>query len=60
VAHRAAPPASPRALPPPAKLGVPSVPLLAGLGTVALALVTGVTLAVVIRRGRRAGSPPGG
>jgi len=39
---------------------VPSVPLLAGLGTVALALVTGVTLAVVIRRGRRAGSPPGG
>ena len=60
VAHRAAPPASPRALPPPAKLGVSSVPLLAGLGTVALALVTGVTLAVVIRRGRRGGNPPAG
>jgi len=32
----------------------------AGLGTVALALVTGVTLAVVIRRGRRGGNPPAG
>jgi len=59
VAQRVAP-ASPRALPRPARLGVPGIPLVAGLGTVALALVTGVTLAVVIRRGRRGGNPPAG
>jgi D-alanyl-D-alanine carboxypeptidase (penicillin-binding protein 5/6) len=59
VAHRRAPPAKPRALPPPAKLGLPGVPLMAGLGTIALAGLTAVTVAVVTRRGRRAGSPPG-
>jgi D-alanyl-D-alanine carboxypeptidase (penicillin-binding protein 5/6) len=59
VAHRQAPPAKPRALPPPAKLGLPGVPLMAGLGTIALAGLTAVTVAVVTRRGRRAGSPPG-
>jgi D-alanyl-D-alanine carboxypeptidase (penicillin-binding protein 5/6) len=59
VAHRQAPPAKPKALPPPAKLGLPGVPLMAGLGTIALAGLTAVTVAVVTRRGRRAGSPPG-
>jgi len=49
-----------RALPPPAKLGVPGVPLLAGLGTLVLALLTSLVIAVVVRRGRRAESPPGG
>ncbi len=38
-----------RALPPPAKLGVPGIPLLASL-----------VIAVVTRRGRRAESPAGG
>jgi serine-type D-Ala-D-Ala carboxypeptidase (penicillin-binding protein 5/6) len=49
-----------RALPPPAKLGVPGVPLLAGLGTLVLALLTSLVIAVVTRRGRRAESAPGG
>jgi len=48
-----------RALPPPAKLGLPGVPLLAGLGTLLLALLTGVVVVVVTRRGRKAGGPPG-
>jgi hypothetical protein len=48
------------ALPPPAKLGVPGVPVLAGLGTLVLALLTSLVIAVVIRRGRRAESTPGG
>ena len=60
VAHRAAPNASPRALPPPVTLGAPRVPLLAGLGTIALAGLAGVTVAVLTRRGRQAGSPPAG
>jgi hypothetical protein len=59
VAHRLAPRAKPKALPPPAKLGLPGIPLMAGLGTIALAGLTVVTVAVVTRRGRRAGSPPG-
>jgi D-alanyl-D-alanine carboxypeptidase (penicillin-binding protein 5/6) len=60
VAHHQAPPATPRALPPPAKLGHPGIPLMAGLGTIALAGLTGVTVAVLTRRGRRAGTPPAG
>src|SRR5215472_7649830 len=48
------------ALPPPAKLGVPGVPLLAGLGMLVLALLTSLVIAVVARRGRRAESTPGG
>jgi serine-type D-Ala-D-Ala carboxypeptidase (penicillin-binding protein 5/6) len=57
--HR--PPArhTPRALPPPAKLGLPGVPLLAVLGTLVLAALTGLAIAMVSRR-RRAGGPPGG
>src|SRR5215470_9709700 len=71
-AHPAAQPAAPhtpavqtptqqtqRALPPPAKLGVPGVPLLAGLCTLVLALLTSLVIAVVARRGRRAESTPG-
>jgi D-alanyl-D-alanine carboxypeptidase (penicillin-binding protein 5/6) len=49
-----------RALPPPATLGVPGVPLLAGLGTLVLALLTSLVIAAVARRGRRAESAPGG
>ena len=49
-----------RALPPPATLGVPGVPLLAGLGTLVLALLTSLVIAVVARRGRRAESTAGG
>jgi D-alanyl-D-alanine carboxypeptidase (penicillin-binding protein 5/6) len=52
--------AKPRALPPPAKLSLPGIPLLAGLGTLMLASLAGVTALVIIRRGRRAGSPPAG
>jgi D-alanyl-D-alanine carboxypeptidase (penicillin-binding protein 5/6) len=58
VAHRQAPPAAPRALP--AKLGLPGVPLMAGLGTILLAGLTALAAAVVTRRGRREGSPPAG
>jgi serine-type D-Ala-D-Ala carboxypeptidase (penicillin-binding protein 5/6) len=49
-----------RALPPPAKLGVPGVPLLAGLGTLVLALLTSLVIVVVTRRGRRTESMAGG
>ena len=49
-----------RALPPPARLGVPGVPLLAGLGTLVLALLTSLVIAVVARRGHQAESRPGG
>jgi serine-type D-Ala-D-Ala carboxypeptidase (penicillin-binding protein 5/6) len=48
-----------RALPPAAKLGLPGVPLLAGLGTLLLAALTGAVVVVVTRRGRKAGGPPG-
>jgi len=58
VANDQAQPQKPRALPPPAKLGLPGVPLLAGLGTIALAGLTAVTVVVVSRRWRREGSPP--
>jgi D-alanyl-D-alanine carboxypeptidase (penicillin-binding protein 5/6) len=57
VHHRPAAPHTPGALPPPARLGLPGVPLLAGLGTLALAVLTGATIALVTRRGRRAASP---
>jgi len=59
VAHPAPSPAKPRALPPPAKLSLPGIPMLAGLGTLMLASLAGVTVLVIIRR-RRAGSPPAG
>jgi D-alanyl-D-alanine carboxypeptidase (penicillin-binding protein 5/6) len=52
-------PAKPRALPPPAKLSLPGIPMLAGLGTLMLASLAGVTVLVITRR-RRAGSPPAG
>jgi serine-type D-Ala-D-Ala carboxypeptidase (penicillin-binding protein 5/6) len=48
-----------RALPPPANLGVPGIPLLAVLGTLILAALTGLVIAMVSRR-RRAWGPPGG
>jgi D-alanyl-D-alanine carboxypeptidase (penicillin-binding protein 5/6) len=48
-----------RPLPPPAKLTLPGVPMLAGLGTLVLASLTGLTVLVITRRGRRAGNPPG-
>jgi len=51
--------ARPHALPPPAKLSLPGIPMLAGLGTLILASAAGVTVLVITRRGRRAGSPPG-
>jgi D-alanyl-D-alanine carboxypeptidase (penicillin-binding protein 5/6) len=60
VAHPAARPAKPRALPPPAKLSLPGFPMLAGLGTLMLASVAGVTVLAITRRGRRAGNPPAG
>ena len=49
-----------RPLPQSAKLALPGVPMLIGLGALLLASLTGVTVLVIIRRGRRAGSPPGG
>jgi D-alanyl-D-alanine carboxypeptidase (penicillin-binding protein 5/6) len=58
VAHPVVRPAKPRALPPPAKLSLPGIPMLAGLGTLMLASLAGVTVLVITRRGRRAGSPP--
>ena len=60
AAHRTPAHHTQRALPPPAKLGVPSIPLLAGLGTLVLALLTSLVIAVVTRRGRRAESMAGG
>jgi D-alanyl-D-alanine carboxypeptidase (penicillin-binding protein 5/6) len=48
-----------RALPPPAKLAAPGVPLLAGLGTLGLAALTALAVIVINRRSRRAESPPG-
>jgi D-alanyl-D-alanine carboxypeptidase (penicillin-binding protein 5/6) len=59
VVHRQAVRATHQALPPPAKLGVPSVPLLAGLGTVALAALTGLAIVVATRRRRLASAPAG-
>jgi serine-type D-Ala-D-Ala carboxypeptidase (penicillin-binding protein 5/6) len=50
---------TPRALPPPAKLSLPGFPVLAGLGTLMLASLAGVTVLMISRRRRRAGSPPG-
>jgi serine-type D-Ala-D-Ala carboxypeptidase (penicillin-binding protein 5/6) len=61
VAHRQAPAAAgPRALPKPARLTLPGIPMLAGLGTLMLASLGGVTVLVITRRGRRAGNPPAG
>ena len=57
VRHGPAARHTPGALPPPARLGLPGVPLLAGLGTLVLAALTGATIALVTRRGRRAASP---
>src|SRR5215813_11779993 len=48
-----------RPLPRPAKLTLPGVPVLAGLGTLMLASLTGLTVLVISRRRRRAGNPPG-
>jgi D-alanyl-D-alanine carboxypeptidase (penicillin-binding protein 5/6) len=48
-----------RPLPPPARLALPGVPVLAGLATLMLASLTALTVLVITRRGRRAGSPPG-
>lgn len=59
VANPAPRPAKPHALPP-AKLSLPGIPMLAGLGTLMLASLAGVTTLVITRRGRRAGSPPAG
>jgi len=47
-----------RPLPQSAKLALPGVPMLIGLGALLLASLTGVTVLVITRRGRRAGSPP--
>src|SRR5690348_8331989 len=52
VSHPAPRPTRPRALPPPAKLSLPGIPMLAGLGTLMLASLAGVTVLVIIRRGR--------
>jgi serine-type D-Ala-D-Ala carboxypeptidase (penicillin-binding protein 5/6) len=57
AAYRPAAPTA-RALPPPARLGLPGIPLLAGLCTLVLAVLTGLVVVVVTRRSRRAGSPP--
>jgi serine-type D-Ala-D-Ala carboxypeptidase (penicillin-binding protein 5/6) len=51
-------PAKARPLPQPAKLTLPGVPMLIGLGALLLASLTGVTVLLITRRGRRAGSPP--
>jgi serine-type D-Ala-D-Ala carboxypeptidase (penicillin-binding protein 5/6) len=47
-----------RPLPQSAKLALPGAPMLIGLGALLLASLTGVTVLVITRRGRRAGSPP--
>src|SRR5262245_28958055 len=47
-----------RPLPPPAKLTLPGMPVLAGLAALLLASLTGVTVLVITRRGRRPGNPP--
>src|SRR5215470_10784547 len=47
-----------RPLPQSAKLALPGAPMLIGLGALLLAGLTGVTVLVITRRGRRAGSPP--
>jgi len=47
-----------RPLPQSAKLALPGTPMLIGLGALLLASLTGVTLLVISRRGRRAGNPP--
>jgi hypothetical protein len=60
VAHPAPRPAKPRALPPPAKLSLPGIPMLAGLGALMLTSLAGVTVLVITGRGRRAGNPPAG
>jgi serine-type D-Ala-D-Ala carboxypeptidase (penicillin-binding protein 5/6) len=59
VVHR--PPARPthQALPRAAKIGGPSVPLLAGLGALVLAVLAGLAIAAATRR-RAASSPAGG
>src|SRR6516165_7291024 len=48
--------ATPGALPPRARLGLPGVPLLAGLGTLVLAALTVLAVALVTRRGRQEAS----
>jgi serine-type D-Ala-D-Ala carboxypeptidase (penicillin-binding protein 5/6) len=53
------PPVAPHAALRAASPPVPGVPLAAGLGTLALAVATGVAVALATRRGRRAGNPPG-
>jgi D-alanyl-D-alanine carboxypeptidase (penicillin-binding protein 5/6) len=47
-----------RPLPQSAKLALPGVPMLIGLGALLLASLTGLTVLVITRRGPRAGSPP--
>jgi serine-type D-Ala-D-Ala carboxypeptidase (penicillin-binding protein 5/6) len=60
VVHRQAVRATHQALPPPANLGGPGVPLLAGLGAVVLAALTGLAIVMVTRRRRRVASTPAG
>jgi D-alanyl-D-alanine carboxypeptidase (penicillin-binding protein 5/6) len=48
-----------RPLPPPDRLTLPGAPVLAGLGTLLLAGLTGLTVLVISRRRRRAGNQPG-
>lgn len=60
VAHPASRPAKPHALPPPARLSLPGIPMLAGLAALMLASLAGVTVLVITRRRRRAGNPPAG
>ena len=60
VSHPATRPGRPHALPPQARLSLPGIPMLAGLGTLMLASLAGVTILVITRRGRRAGNPPAG
>ena len=47
-----------RPVPQPAKVALPGVPMLIGLGALLLASLTGVTVLVITRRGRRARSRP--